>query len=738
MLKVSFSPRRLGLAMDRRIQFAFFTAVLAAGLPAPALPQNLAAPDEQILKAVGVKADNASLLQFLDRRSFTHRKLDMPAYREATACAARLLADRNAHAAIEPLLQVLPVANDTWLEGEILRSLGMVAINNGQPDAKLLAALKDPLPARRAAALYLLGRRASVAHRAVVRAYLADGDPLIRAAVAEGLLGKHVMQTALNSGLADDATFKANRVAATPASLLDFLRKRTPDAAAQKRIAGLVATLGAFDSADRAEATETLIKAGAPALAFLRPALASSDPEVARRARRCIEEIDRGSGQTLAAAVVRRLATPGGAEDVAAAVRVLLDFVPFADDELLEDEVLTSLQLLSVRQAKLDASLTEALGDSFPARRAAAAYVLASLGTAEQVEAVRKLLVDASPIVQLRSAQGLLAARDKAAVPKLIALYGEVQGVRVWQLEECLNRLATDQVPPDAAAAGATRESRRRAVPIWQKWWQQRQASVDLARAADGDAFLGLVTVCEYDNVALRFSGQVWEAPRNGSATLKIDNLVGPMDAQVLPNGRILVAENGASRVTERDRDGAVKWTCTIQGGNPICCQRLPNGNTFIALYNQLIEVRPDNSEVYRYSPGPHFYIFSARRTRSGTVVCVTAQGTLLEIDPRHGKTLRTIHLAQPAGGWASVEPLPNGNFLLATMSNSTVREVDPSGKDVWSFKTFQGVFRATQLPNGNILVASMNTREVAELDRQGTVRWKRTCQGRPWSIHYR
>ena len=39
-------------------------------------------------------------------------------------------------------------------------------------------------------------------------------------------------------------------------------------------------------------------------------------------------------------------------------------------------------------------------------------------------------------------------------------------------------------------------------------------------------------------------------------------------------------------------------------------------------------------------------------------------------------------------------------------MNNSTVREVDPSGKDVWSFKTFQGVFRATLLPNGNVLVS--------------------------------
>jgi outer membrane protein assembly factor BamB len=203
-----------------------------------------------------------------------------------------------------------------------------------------------------------------------------------------------------------------------------------------------------------------------------------------------------------------------------------------------------------------------------------------------------------------------------------------------------------------------------------------------------------------------------------------------------LPNGRILVAENGANRVTERDRDGAVKWEFTIQGGNPICCQRLPNGNTFIAMYNQLLEVRPDKSEVYRFSPGPQFYIFSARKTRSGTVACITAQGALLEVDPLQGTTLRSINVG--GGGWASVEPLPNGHFLVATMNNNTVREIDPAGKNIWSFNTVAGVFRATRLPNGNILVASMNSREVSEVDRTGAVRWKHTCQGRPWSVHYR
>src|SRR5439155_10404791 len=119
-----------------------------------------------------------------------------------------------------------------------------------------------------------------------------------------------------------------------------------------------------------------------------------------------------------------------------------------------------------------------------------------------------------------------------------------------------------------------------------------------------------------------------------GTPRWKIGNLIGPMDAHLLPNGRVLIAENSSARVTERDLNGDIKWEYATAGTTPICCQRLANGNTFIASYNQLIEVRPDHSEVYRYTPGPQFYIFSAHKTRNGLVACITAQGTLLLVDP--------------------------------------------------------------------------------------------------------
>jgi HEAT repeat protein len=765
----------------------------------PAATQDWASLDEQTLKAAAIATDTPALLKFLAERTLREearsaitgqikqldsenyedraaanqallshgfrsvpllkaalganpsletrrraedliRKLDTAANRDNTVAAARLLAARQANGAIDVLLRYLPDVDDPWVEDEILVCLGRLAIRQGEPDARLLAALKDPLPVRRGAVIYLLGRRANVGQRGLVRSFLVDRDPLLRERAVQGLVGKHALETQRDAGPADQTTLKNNHLAVTEEALLAFLRKRTPGLADQARLAALVTQIGSFDSQERDTASRALVDAGTCALAFLRPAGVDADAEVSRRAKRCMEDIYRMADPVLSAAVVRHLAWPGLARDVPAAIRVLIDFVPFAEDETVAEEVLNSLLLLSVRQPKIDPALPTALDEPLPARRGAAAYVLGSVGTEEYSAPVRARLKDAVSAVRFRAALGLVAAREADAVPALIALLGEVPSEHIGRIEDMLCRLAGQQVPADAVPRGHGAASRQQAAAAWQRWWHNHRASIDLARAGDEGTFRGLVTVCEYDSgVAGKFAGQVWEAPRHGQPRFTLGELTGPMDAQLLRNGRVLVAENGANRVTERDLAGKVHWEQPVQGGNPICCERLSNGNTFIALYNQLLEVRPDRSEVYRYMPGPQFYIFSARKTRSGTVACLTAQGMLLEVDPVRQVTLHSISLGQPAGGWGGVEPLPNGNFLVATMNSNSLREISPTGTTVWSLASpITGVFRASRLPNGNFLVASMTTREVAEIDRTGAVQWRHVCKGRPWSVHYR
>jgi len=413
--------------------------------------------------------------------------------------------------------------------------------------------------------------------------------------------------------------------------------------------------------------------------------------------------------------------------------------VPFVEDESVEEEILTCLTLLSLREPNVEPALVKALDDVSPARRAAAAYVLGHVGTKAHVAKVLPLLDDLQPLVRLRAAQGMLAARNKLALPSLVNLIGTVPAIYLPRVEETLYRLSDDKGPTDTIQAGNP-DSRGKAVRAWDKWLKANEANVDLTALNDRESYLGLITVAEYDNQVGNIQGQVWEGARGGAKRFTFSGVMGAMDARTLPNGRILVAENNANRVTERDSKGTILWEYRTPT-NPICVQRLPNGNTFISSYNMVMEVRPDKTEVYRVNPGPQYYMFNAYKAKNGHIVAITANNQILEMKPpaAGGGAVDMVRTVQTntQGNWCSVEMLPNGNYLVAALSTSTVKEIDKSGSEVWS-KNFPGVFRATRLPNGNVLVASMNTREVAEMDRAGNIRWRMTTMGRPWAIHYR
>jgi hypothetical protein len=207
------------------------------------------------------------------------------------------------------------------------------------------------------------------------------------------------------------------------------------------------------------------------------------------------------------------------------------------------------------------------------------------------------------------------------------------------------------------------------------------------------------------------------------------------MDARVLPNNRLLVAENNIGRVSERDpATGKILWQHAVP--SPVICQRLPNGNTFIAYYNGFQEVSPANTVVFHLPLSPNFFIFDAKKLRNGLIVAMTSQGMLLEIDAATKKQVRAINTGVQ-GNWCGVDVLPGGRYLVALMQVGEVREIDTAGTVHWRC-SFPGAFRASRLPNGNVLAVSMTTRQVAEIDRNGRRVWEKSCQGRPWRAHAR
>ena len=201
--------------------------------------------------------------------------------------------------------------------------------------------------------------------------------------------------------------------------------------------------------------------------------------------------------------------------------------------------------------------------------------------------------------------------------------------------------------------------------------------------------------------------------------------------------GRVLVAEHNIPRVCEYDLQGHERWQHRLQHGNPIACQRLPNGNTFIATYNNVLEVTRDNKELYLHSPnfgqGP---IFSAQKLRNGQIVCLSAHGRLLKIDSVTGKLIANLRV-NTNGGWCGVEALEGGRFLIAATNQNKVFEIDAAGKTVWQADV-PGASHATRLTNGNTLVACMTTSRVVEIDRAGATLLTIRTQGRPFHVQRR
>jgi hypothetical protein len=55
---------------------------------------------------------------------------------------------------------------------------------------------------------------------------------------------------------------------------------------------------------------------------------------------------------------------------------------------------------------------------------------------------------------------------------------------------------------------------------------------------------------------------------------------------------------------------------------HPVGCQRLPNGNTFIATYTTLLELDRGGKEVYSI-PSKDGSIYCARKLPDGSILCI-------------------------------------------------------------------------------------------------------------------
>jgi hypothetical protein len=522
---------------------------------------------------------------------------------------------------------------------------------------------------------------------------------------------------------ADERMLRAAGVGTDNAALLAFFRERTLGEAERTRMILAVRQLGDDDFHVREQATADLRAAGRAVLPLLRPALRDSDPEVVFRARRCLGDLEHAPDLSLLTCAARVLAVRRPRQTAEA----LLAYLPMAEDDYLREAILQTLTVVGLREGSPEPLILAAARDAQPARRAAAAHVLTRAASIDHEE-IRRLLDDADAQVRWHTAAGLIRARDKAGVPALMRLLTDGPRETAWQAEDLLCRIAGERAPPASLGAGDD-ETRKTCREVWETWWQANGAGIDISRLDLAETTLGLTVICDCDVEGQFRIGRVWECGPDGKARWQIDQVKNPADVQLLPGGRLLVAECQGFVTTERDRQGKVLWSQTVDN-YPVSCQRLANGNTFIATYSQLSEVTRDGKVLYAYKrPGS---IYCAQKLRNGNILYAHAGGQIIELDTA-GKEVRALALRGLAA-WASIEVLPNGRYLVSQYSLNRVIEVDPNGKVYWECSA-QTPAWATRLRNGNTLIACTEGRCVVEIDRSGKEVWKQTTAGRPFRV---
>jgi HEAT repeat protein len=522
---------------------------------------------------------------------------------------------------------------------------------------------------------------------------------------------------------ADEAALKAAGIPTDGPGLAAYFKKRTTAISDVARIKELVRQLGDDDFKMREEASRQLVMLGPRARPFLQTALKDSDPEIVRRAEDCLERISREMSVTALSAAVRVLARRSQAEagnEKIGAAAVLLNYLPSAEDERIAETIHQVLPNLAVRDGKAEPALVEALKDESPDKRAAAATALAGAHLPDVMPSVRKLLHDRDRNVRWRVGLALAARGEKDAVPALIRSIDEIPLARNGLVLEFLDRLAAGS-PPEGMPV-----SDQQAYPqysqAWQAWWKDHQDKIEPAQLEQVSRSLGFTLIVLLELNTVEFLDRAKEV------RWKIADVQMPLDVQLLPGEqRVLVAEYRADRVSERNLKGEIVWEKKIPG--PLVAQRLPNGNTFIALRKQLIEVDKDGKEVFSYSRPDGGEFMRAVKLRDGGIACIVQLGgaptryvrlTPVGKDFKESKSWGVQ--VRTSGGRLDV--LPNGHVLIPEMDNNRVIEYDADGQSVWEVTLDQPI-AAVRLPNGNTLVTLMTKNRAVEVNRAGKEVWQ-------------
>jgi hypothetical protein len=513
---------------------------------------------------------------------------------------------------------------------------------------------------------------------------------------------------------AEEEALQAAARADDAAAALDYFRKRTPSEAQRRALRALVTRLTDDSFEARQKASAELAASGPVVAALLRAAARSPDEEVSRRARACVALVRREQAAPVVLSGVKLVVRRRPADTVA----VLLDYLPFAEDESIAEEIRGSLIALTTKDGKPEPALLGALGSAEADRRAEAGIILARANLADTRPAVRRLLKDDDASVRLRVGRALVEAKDREAVPALIELFGNLTGENREELEELLERIAGADAP--ALPRDDSTATRRRRLAAWRAWWQVHGDKVNFAGLASAPRLASGTLLLTTDPYT--WDGEVVELDADGKARRHIIGLQGPIAVQAVSADGVLVAEYIGKRVSERTFADKVLWEKKLSA-NPVAVQRLPNGHTFIACRNCLLEYDRDGKEVAKVRR-PVRDVLGARRHTDGSTVILTHDGRCRWLDAA-GKETHSFSVPGPHVMGTGIDVTRNRCVLVPCFGQNRVAEYDADGRLLWE-ATAPGPVSAERLPDGHTLVGCTEA-GVIEMDRDGQVVWQ--CQ---------
>lgn len=697
-------------------------------------------------------ANNVDAVELAGRARDALRQIEGNAGAALVTQAARLLAARKTPGTAEVLIGYLPFAEDEATFQEIELALVAVALRDGKPDPALVQALKDGTAIRRGTAAQVLCQASGSAHPAI-RPLLKDANPSVRLRAALGLVGaydaeaipvlidllaeltprlrqqaeEHLIGLAGEWAVSGPAgnDLMARRLRrdvwaawwknTDGAMLLEEFRSRILPEEERERLGGLIARLGDASGDVRDAAVNDLIAAGKGAAPLLRRAVSENHPQVSPLAARALESIEKDSPSPLPSAAPRLLALrrPEGT------VETLVGYLPFCESNEAGEAILDILAAVGCPGGQADPALVKALADRSAVRRAGAVVALCKGRATPHLPAVRKLLDDRDPMVQLRAAQGLAALGDKEAVPVLIGLLRKLPLEVVWDVEDYLGRLAGDKAPTEAVSADPA--SRGRVADAWGQWWKENEKATDLNRLDLNNRELGLSLVVENWNPALG-KGRILEVDGAGKIRWEIKDLQWPNDAQLLRGGNVLIVEQ-QNRVSERDRSGKVVGL-DRHYPSVFHVERLRDGTTFVACRNQLLLVDAKGGSIFTHAYTLNS-ILAARRFRDGSIAYVSYSGHYVRLD-RTGKQVKSFNLTWVNYSPNGAEILTGDRVVVSDSRSNKVVEFNPDGKITWECPIMFPL-TPTALASGNLLVAGNSNQAIFEIDRKGKIvkEWK-------------